>query len=178
MVLVHHARGPHPCTSFKKMPVRPKDRCTGLWAVAEDERFDATPGPRGKSQTRKGLGVAGRASLLQGYVDCHFKYFQSVFLVFGKSETANVRLPIAITHDGKGVTDNMLRMAERSKCFLGFFRPEQLRWPDLADRVWDVRWCWGRLRFVLRCPKGQRVALFCRCVQEFNQYGRILLNSY
>jgi len=36
---------------------------------------------------------------------------------------------------GKGVTDNMLRMAERSKCFLGFFRPEQLRWPDLADRL-------------------------------------------
>lgn len=36
---------------------------------------------------------------------------------------------------GKGVTENMVRSAQRWGCFLGFFRVDQLRWYELADRL-------------------------------------------
>ena len=34
----------------------------------------------------------------------------------------------------QGVTENMVRSAQRWGCFLGFFRVDQLRWYELADR--------------------------------------------
>lgn len=35
----------------------------------------------------------------------------------------------------QGVTENMIRSAERWGCFLGFFRVDQLKWSDLSDRI-------------------------------------------
>ena len=39
---------------------------------------------------------------------------------------------------GKSVTEHMVKSAEKFGCFLGFFRPEQLKWKDVEEEAAEV----------------------------------------
>ena len=137
----------------KCVRMRPKDRCTGPWAFTEDERFDATLG----QEERAKLGTWGflKESVK---VHCHFRYFESALRFLVEVRQRESHQPHCPSQSQ--VTEGSDGQHAPNGGGLAVFLSSRAAVARPRGSCLGRSLCWGRMRFVLRCPKGQRVAFY------------------